>query len=175
MEFTLGIGYRPLNFGGDTIDEVNEFLKFINDSFTYTREYKENLALEFNNALDNPNKEGHSKIHGIGDANLTPFKSLGNAPNSGPNSGHANIEHMLVKNDQLVTTSDHPVNGSVPSGSAPSEVPSEGIVNRPNSLVMWDSNTEYVTSPFLDKLAKSEKVRQVLAYNYNFYILSPIY
>ena len=153
---------RNSSFEGSTIDEVNEFLKFINDSFTYSREYKENLALEFNNALDikpDINQEC---------SDPTCIESIDPEPQSivpGP-SGHefTDFGQSTSECSSQILETDIATLPAV-SGSLP---------ERPKSLVMWDSTTEYVSSPF-ESLAQSEKARQVLAYNYNFYILSPIY
>ena len=153
---------RNSSFEGSTIDEVNEFLKFINDSFTYSREYKENLALEFNNALDikpDINQEC---------SDPTCIESIEPEPQSivpGP-SGHefTDFGQSTSECSSQILETDIATLPAV-SGSLP---------ERPKSLVMWDSTTEYVSSPF-ESLTQPEKARQVLAYNYNFYILSPIY
>ena len=153
---------RNSSFEGSTIDEVNEFLKFINDSFTYSREYKENLALEFHNALDLPVKSEKIACPGptiIESIQSEPLQSIVNI--AGP-SGHEFSD--FGQNENL------PKCNRVKDISDLATIPPE----RPKSLVMWDSSTEYVSSPF-ESLAQSEKARQVLAYNYNFYILSPIY
>ena len=158
---------RNSSFEGSTIDEVNEFLKFINDSFTYSREYKENLALEFHNALDLPVKA--DKISCPDPTNIEtiqsePLQSLVNI--AGP-SGH---EFHDFRNDENLPKVRQDIGIRAKDISGLATIPPE----RPKSLVMWDSSTEYVSSPF-ESLAQSEKARQVLAYNYNFYILSPIY
>ena len=158
---------RNSSFEGSTIDEVNEFLKFINDSFTYSREYKENLALEFNNALDIKTDINQvcSDPSCVESLEPEPLQSIIAGP-----SGHEFTDFRPDTADcssQIIETGDTSDIATIPAvhGSLP---------ERPKSLVMWDSTTEYVSSPF-ESLAQSEKARQVLAYNYNFYILSPIY
>lgn len=157
---------RNSSFEGSTIDEVNEFLKFINDSFTYSREYKENLALEFNNALDITGKSDTiSCTDPICIESIEPLQSITNI--AGPSSGH---EFPDFAHDESLPHIGEMIETKAKDISDIATIPPE----RPKSLVMWDSTTEYVSSPF-ESLAQSEKARQVLAYNYNFYILSPIY
>ena len=152
---------RNSSFEGSTIDEVNEFLKFINDSFTYSREYKENLALEFNNALD-IKTDKVSDPACIESLEPEPLQTIiaGPSGHEFADFGNASDDCSTSQMGQIIEAGD----------IAEIAIPPE----RPKSLVMWDSTTEYVSSPF-ETLAQSEKARQVLAYNYNFYILSPIY
>ena len=142
-------------------------------SFTYSREYKENLALEFNNALDI--KTDMSDISDINQVCPDPssIDSLEPEPLQSIIAGPSGHEFTDIRPDtgdcssKIIETGDISDIATIPAvhGSFP---------ERPKSLVMWDSTTEYVSSPF-ESLAQSEKARQVLAYNYNFYILSPIY